>query len=114
MKRFRWGMIGGGKGAFIGGAHRIAAKIANSYDLVGGVFDVDYERAKEFARDENIDLRRVYPDIDSFILGESGLPVSENAKCLISHFRFPTILALMLMKIAFVSPTSSSWYRRLR
>ena len=31
MKRFRWGMIGGGKGAFIGGAHRIAAKIANSY-----------------------------------------------------------------------------------
>ena len=71
-------MIGGGKGAFIGGAHRIAAKIANSYDLVGGVFDVDYERAKEFARDEDIDLKRVYPDIDSFIRGESGIPVAER------------------------------------
>ena len=78
MKKFRWGMIGGGKGAFIGGAHRIAAKIANSYDLTGGVFDVDYERAKEFAREEDIDLRRVYPDIDSFILRESGMPVTER------------------------------------
>ncbi len=78
MKRFRWGMIGGGKGAFIGGAHRIAAKIANSYHLVGGVFDVNFDRAKEFAVEEDIDLRRVYPDIDSFIQGETGMPVSER------------------------------------
>ncbi len=78
MKRFRWGMIGGGKGAFIGGAHRIAAKIANSYELTGGVFDVDFERAKVFANEEDIDLRRVYPDIDSFLQGEGGMPVSER------------------------------------
>jgi hypothetical protein len=75
MKKFRWGMIGGGKGAFIGGAHRIAARIANSYELVGGVFDVNFDRAKEFAGDEDLDLRRVYPDIDSFIQGEGGMPV---------------------------------------
>ncbi len=71
-------MIGGGKGAFIGGAHRIAARIANAYELLGGVFDVDYERAKEFAMEEDLDLRRVYPDIDSFIQGEKGLPVTER------------------------------------
>lgn len=71
-------MIGGGKGAFIGGAHRIAAKIANSYELVGGVFDVDFERAKEFAAEEDIDLKRAYPDIDSFIKGENGLPEGER------------------------------------
>jgi len=71
-------MIGGGKGAFIGGAHRIAAKIANSFDLIGGVFDVDYPKAKEFANEEDIDLRRVYPDIDSFIQGEGGMPDSDR------------------------------------
>ena len=63
-------MIGGGKGAFIGGAHRIAAKISNRYELVGGVFDVDFSRAKEFAKEEDLDLRRVYQDIDLFIQGE--------------------------------------------
>ncbi|HBB92468.1 MAG: oxidoreductase [Bacteroidetes bacterium GWF2_49_14] len=78
MKRFQWGMIGGGKGAFIGGAHRVAAKIANSFELVGGVFDIDFERAKEFAAQENIDLKRVYPDIDSFIRGELSLPATDR------------------------------------
>jgi len=78
MKRFRWGMMGGGTGAFIGGAHRIAAKIANSYELTGGVFDVDFERAKAFAVEQDIDLKRVYPDIDSFIQGEGLLPESER------------------------------------
>jgi len=78
MKRLRWGMIGGGKGAFIGGAHRIAAKIANAYELLGGVFDVDFERAKLFAAEEDIDSSRVYPDIDSFIRGELSRPSAER------------------------------------
>lgn len=80
MKRLAWGMIGGGKGAFIGGAHRIAAKIANKYDLVGGVFDVDFDKAKEFASEEDIDLNRVYADIDSFINGEIALPADKRIK----------------------------------
>jgi len=78
MKRLRWGMIGGGKGAFIGGAHRVAARITDEYEMLGGVFDVDFERAKEFAIEEEIDLSRVYPDIDSFIAGELGLPDNER------------------------------------
>lgn len=78
MKRLRWGMIGGGKGAFIGGAHRVAARITDEYELLGGVFDVDFERAKEFAVEEEIDLSRVYPDIDSFIAGELALPEDER------------------------------------
>ena len=73
-------MIGGGKGAFIGGAHRIAAKISNRYELVGGVFDLDFNRAKEFAKEEDLDLRRVYQDIDLFIQGEIGMPEDERIK----------------------------------
>lgn len=78
MRRINWGMIGGGKGAFIGGAHRIAAKISNRYELMGGVFDVDFERSKEFATEEDLDLNRVYPDIDAFISGEMTLPEKER------------------------------------
>lgn len=78
MKKLKWGMIGGGKGAFIGGAHRIAAKIANRYELVGGVFDVNFERAKEFAREEDLDLNRVYPDIDIFVNSEIGRPEGDR------------------------------------
>lgn len=78
MKRIKWGMIGGGKGAFIGGAHRIAAKISNHYELCGGVFDVDFNRAKEFALEEDIDLSRAYEDIEHFIDGELSLPANER------------------------------------
>lgn len=78
MKRLKWGMIGGGKGAFIGGAHRIAARISNRYELLGGVFDVNFQRAQEFAAEENIDNGRVYPTIDTFIEGELGLPANDR------------------------------------
>ena len=36
MTRIRLGMVGGGKDAFIGAVHRIAARIDGEYDLVAG------------------------------------------------------------------------------
>ena len=78
MKRLKHGMIGGGIGAFIGDAHRRASRICNDYVLLGGVFDVDYERSKEFARREELSLDRCYPDIDKFIEGELALPEDER------------------------------------
>ncbi len=78
MKKLIWGMIGGGTGAFIGGAHRIAARIANDFELAGGVFDVDYDRAIAFAQSENLNLNRVYPNIDAFVAGEIGRPDGER------------------------------------
>ena len=44
MKKIRLGMIGGGIGAFIGDAHRRASRICNDFELVGGVFDSDYDK----------------------------------------------------------------------
>lgn len=34
--RIRLGMVGGGAGAFIGGVHRMAARLDNRFDLVAG------------------------------------------------------------------------------
>lgn len=58
MGKIKMGMIGGGIGAFIGDAHRRASRICNEFELVGGVFDIDYERSKEFAAKEGIDQSR--------------------------------------------------------
>lgn len=80
MERIKYGMIGGGIGAFIGDAHRRAARISNQFELVGGVFDIDYERGQEFAKLEGIDLGRCYPNIEKFIEGELNMPLGERIK----------------------------------
>jgi predicted dehydrogenase len=74
MKKIKMGMIGGGIGAFIGDAHRRASRICNDFELVGGVFDVDYEKSKMFAGKEDISLDRCYKSVDELIKAESALP----------------------------------------
>ncbi len=49
--RIRLGMVGGGRGAFIGAVHRIAARIDDQYELVAGAFSSDPERAAASAAD---------------------------------------------------------------
>jgi predicted dehydrogenase len=78
MKKIKLGMIGGGIGAFIGDAHRRASRICNDYELVGGVFDADYAKSKEFAIKEGLSLDRCYNSIDSLIKGEMSLPKKER------------------------------------
>jgi predicted dehydrogenase len=78
MKKIRMGMIGGGIGAFIGDAHRRASRICNDYEFIGGVFDVDYEKSKEFAQQQGINLTRCYENVESFIKGELALPEGER------------------------------------
>src|SRR5512133_315580 len=74
MKRIRMGMIGGGIGAFIGDAHRRASRICNDFELLGGVFDSDNAKSKQFAQQEGITPGRCYEDVDAMIKGELSLP----------------------------------------
>jgi len=74
MKKIRLGMIGGGIGAFIGDAHRRASRICNDFELVGGVFDADYDKSMEFAKNEGIDLKRCYKSVDELISAEKKMP----------------------------------------
>jgi len=71
-------MMGGGIGAFIGDAHRRASRICNEFQLIGGVFDVDYEKSKAFAQQEELALSRCYATIDEFVSGELALPLGER------------------------------------
>ena len=78
MKKIRMGMIGGGTGAFIGDAHRRASRICNDYELVGGVFDADYKKSKEFAKKEGIAADRCYESVDALIKAECAMPADKR------------------------------------
>ncbi|MER2509156.1 Gfo/Idh/MocA family oxidoreductase [Amaricoccus sp.] len=60
--RIRLGMVGGGKDAFIGAVHRIAARIDDQYELVAGALSSTPERARESGRVLGLADDRVYDD----------------------------------------------------
>ena len=59
-RRLRLGMVGGGQGAFIGGVHRIAARLDDRYELVAGALSSDPQRAADSARELGLAEDRSY------------------------------------------------------
>jgi predicted dehydrogenase len=59
-RRIRLGMVGGGNDAFIGGVHRIAARIDDRFDLVAGALSSTPEKSR--ASGEAIGIPRIYDD----------------------------------------------------
>lgn len=68
------GMVGGGRGAFIGGVHRIAAAIDQQIELVCGVFSSTPEKSRLSGEDFFLDPSRVYGSYAEMIETEKGLP----------------------------------------
>ena len=56
------GMVGGGQGAFIGGVHRIAARLDGAFRLVAGALSSDPARAQASGADLGLDPARTYDD----------------------------------------------------
>ena len=77
-KRIRYGMVGGGPGAFIGAVHRMAAALDGEYELVAGAFDVEPELSKQQGAELGLDAARVYDTYQEMVVGESALPEGER------------------------------------
>ena len=60
--RIRLGMVGGGKDAFIGAVHRIAARIDDQYELIAGALSSSPDRARESGAALGLAQDRVYDD----------------------------------------------------
>jgi predicted dehydrogenase len=60
--RIRLGMVGGGKDAFIGGVHRIAARIDDQFELVAGALSATPEKARASGRALGLAEERTYDD----------------------------------------------------
>src|SRR5438876_290218 len=79
MKRkLRMGMIGGGKDAFIGAVHRMAASMDGQIELVCGSFSSDPTKSKETGKELFLEEKRIYNSFQEMIRAESQL--SENEK----------------------------------
>ena len=75
MKPIRYGMIGGGQGAFIGGVHRTAAAIAGNWQLVAGALSSTPEKAKASGTEIGLPADRTYGSWAEMLEREAALPV---------------------------------------
>jgi predicted dehydrogenase len=61
-RRLRLGMVGGGREAFIGAVHRMAARLDDRWQLVAGALSSDPQRARLSGQDLLLPPERIYDD----------------------------------------------------
>lgn len=92
MQRIRYGMVGGGEGAFIGEVHRMAARLDNRFELVCGAFSSDPARSRSSGRALGLVESRSYADYALMMESEAALPEERRMECVVivtpnnSHF----------------------------
>ncbi|TGN67637.1 Gfo/Idh/MocA family oxidoreductase [Paracoccus liaowanqingii] len=74
MARIRLGMVGGGKDAFIGAVHRIAARLDGDFDLVAGALSSTPERARDSGAALGLDADRSYDSFEAMAEAEAARP----------------------------------------
>jgi predicted dehydrogenase len=73
-RKLRMGMVGGGKDAFIGAIHRIAANMDGLIELSCGALSINPEIAKDSAKSLFLPEDRTYLTFDEMITKEAALP----------------------------------------
>jgi len=66
------GMVGGGRGAFIGQVHRMAANLDGKIELVAGAFSSNPEKSKLSGEDFFLDSERVYGSYEEMAKAEAA------------------------------------------
>ncbi|MES2983383.1 MAG: Gfo/Idh/MocA family oxidoreductase [Verrucomicrobiota bacterium] len=77
-RKLKMGMVGGGRGAFIGAVHRMAANLDGKIELVAGCFSSNPEKSKLSGEDFFLCQNRVYSTFEEMAEKEGALPVGER------------------------------------
>ncbi|RVT42295.1 Gfo/Idh/MocA family protein [Sphingobium algorifonticola] len=97
--KLRYGMAGGGEGAFIGAVHRIAAAMDGDWELVCGAFSSDGDRNRRSADSLRIGAGRAYASVEAMLAGENQLPPDERMEAVVivtpNHLHKPTAVAAL-------------------
>src|SRR5215813_13502374 len=92
-RKIRYGMIGGGRGAFIGAVHRIAAAMDQQIELVCGALSSDPKRSKASGADLFLPPERCYGSFQEMIQREAALPAVQRMDFIAivtpNHMHFP-------------------------
>jgi predicted dehydrogenase len=77
-RKLRMGMVGGGKDAFIGAIHRIAANMDGLIELVCGALSIHADVAKESGKMLFLPEDRTYTSYEEMIAAEAKLPADKR------------------------------------
>jgi predicted dehydrogenase len=94
--RIRLGMVGGGRGAFIGAVHRIASRIDDQYELVAGSFSSDPEKSAASAAD--LGVARSYGSFEEMAQKESRRKDGIEAVAIVTPNHMHAPVALQFLK----------------
>jgi predicted dehydrogenase len=92
-RKLRYGMIGGGQGAFIGAVHRIAAGMDGRAELVAGAFSSDPGRSRASGAELLLPPGRVYDSYAAMARAEAAQPADQRLDFVVivtpnhEHFR---------------------------
>ena len=93
MRKIRMGMVGGGKGAFIGAIHRIAAQLDNQIELVCGAFSSDPLNSVASGEALYLDKTRCYSSYQEMFAQEAKLDNDKRIDMVAivtpNHLHFP-------------------------
>jgi predicted dehydrogenase len=98
-RKLRMGMVGGGKDAFIGSIHRLAANMDGLIEVVAGALSINPDVAKESGKMLFLAEDRTYTTFEEMIEKESKLPADKRIDFVtivtpnFAHFA-PAMLAL--------------------
>jgi predicted dehydrogenase len=70
--RLRYGMVGGGPGAFIGDVHRKAIAMDGKAELASGCFSQDFEKTRTLGESLGLPKDRLYPDFQAMLETEAS------------------------------------------
>ncbi len=98
--KWRFGMVGGGEGAFIGQVHRLAAEMDGAACLVCGAFASDAERSRRSGRElYGLSDERCYPDYATMFAAEAARPTDERMQFVViaapNHVHVPVAEAAL-------------------
>lgn len=94
--RIRLGMVGGGRDAFIGAVHRIAARMDDQYELVAGCFSSSAEKSLASAAD--LGVMRAYADFSEMATKEARRKDGIEAVAIVTPNHIHAPVALQFLK----------------
>ncbi|QEI14304.1 Gfo/Idh/MocA family oxidoreductase [Cellvibrio japonicus] len=97
-------MVGGGRGAFIGAVHRIAARMDDRFELVAGALSSNPDNARASAADLHIAPERAYTSYDDMLRAEKARADGIQAVVIVTpnHMHFPVAKACLEAGVAVI------------
>jgi predicted dehydrogenase len=95
--RLRVGMVGGGRNAFIGAVHRMAARLDDVIVLTAGALSADPENARLSAAELGLEADRAYSDYREMAVREAARPDGIEAVIIVTpnHLHHPVAKAFL-------------------